>query len=89
MPTHHFHPEVLQRLKRANGHLAKIIRMIEAQEPCLSVAQQLQAVASAVNNAKTEFVRDHIEHCLDEFQLSDPRQAKEYLDEFKEITKYL
>jgi len=40
--------------------------MIEEGRPCLEVAQQLQAVSSAVANAKHVYVQDHIEHCIED-----------------------
>ncbi|MEQ9360773.1 MAG: metal-sensing transcriptional repressor, partial [Rhodospirillales bacterium] len=40
---HQSHPVVINRLKRAHGHLRKVIEMIEAGRPCLDVAQQLHA----------------------------------------------
>jgi DNA-binding FrmR family transcriptional regulator len=84
---HQTHKDVVNRLKRATGHLNKIIEMIENETPCLEVAQQLQAVTSALSNAKRVYVQDHIEHCLDEKALaSDQRRA---IAEFKEIAKYL
>ncbi|MGB4107827.1 MAG: metal-sensing transcriptional repressor [Alphaproteobacteria bacterium] len=89
MSKHHSHPDILNRLKRANGHLAKIVSMIEAEAPCVEVAQQLQAVESAISNAKRTFVQDHIEHCLDDVATQKGKHAKEALKEFKEITKYL
>jgi len=42
-PIHQSHPEMVRRLRRAEGHLRGIIDMIETQRPCLDVAQQLQA----------------------------------------------
>jgi uncharacterized protein len=89
MTKHHTHPEIVKRLKRAHGHLAKVIDMVEKETPCLEVAQQLQAVVSAIANAKRVFVQDHIEHCFDEEALSDQKKTKAKIAEFKEITKYL
>jgi hypothetical protein NreA len=86
---HASHPDIIKRLKRADGHLQKIIRMIEADSPCLDVAQQLQAVYAAIGNAKRVFVQDHIEGCLDEQVLHDTANTKQKLAEFKEIAKYL
>jgi uncharacterized protein len=45
--THQHHPEVIKRLKRADGHLQVIIKMIEEGRSCVQLAQQLQAVESA------------------------------------------
>lgn len=62
--THASHPNVVSRLKRAEGHLRSVIAMIEEGRPCLDVAQQLQAVESAVRNAKQALIHDHMDHCL-------------------------
>lgn len=65
MSTHTSHPDIIKRLKRADGHLKSIIAMLEEGRSCLDIAQQLQAVESAVTNAKKILVHDHIEHCLE------------------------
>ncbi len=63
MPTHHAsHPKIVQRLKRASGHLSSIVQMIEEGRGCLDLAQQLHAVEKAIANAKRELIHDHIEH---------------------------
>ena len=87
--SHPNHPEIVMRLRRANGHLAKVIAMIEVEEPCLKVAQQLHAVTHAVENAKRAFVQQHIAGCLDESLFESPENRKQHLEEFQEITKYL
>lgn len=81
------HPAIIKRLKRAEGHLHTVIRMIEEERSCLDLAQQLHAVEGAVANAKRELIHDHIEHCFDEpeSELGD----KAALRELKAITKYL
>jgi DNA-binding FrmR family transcriptional regulator len=48
------HPAIIKRLKRAHGHLAGVIAMIEKGRPCVDLAQQLHAVESAISNAKRE-----------------------------------
>ncbi len=89
MTTHLTHGNVIKRLRRAQGHLAKVVQMMEAGEECLVVAQQLQAVVNAISAAKTIHVQDHIEHCL-EAALSGKRgDPKEKILEFREIAKYL
>jgi len=42
------HSAIARRLKRANGHLETIIEMIEQNRPYAQIAQQLQAVESAI-----------------------------------------
>ena len=89
MSVHQSHDDVVKRLKRANGHLAKTIAMIEQARPCADIAQQLQAVVAAVTNAKKILIQDHIDHCLEEQLGPLDRSAKQTLDEFKEISRYL
>jgi hypothetical protein NreA len=87
LKQHQTHKDVLLRLKKAHGHLAKVIRMIEEEEGCLKISQQLFAVEKAIIQAKKNVIHDHIEHCLED---SNTKKSKEKdLKEFKEITKYL
>jgi len=86
---HVSHPAILKRLKRAQGHLASVIGMIEAGRPCADLAQQLHAVESAITNAKRELIQDHIEHCLDEGMETGSKTAKAAMTEFKMLAKYL
>lgn len=82
---HASHPDIIKRLKRAHGHLASILTMFEEERSCLDLAQQLQAVESAITKAKRELIHDHIEHCLDH----DKADQKNALRELKQLAKYL
>jgi DNA-binding FrmR family transcriptional regulator len=89
MDVHPSRSDVINRLKRAHGHLAKVIGMLEADEPCLAVAQQLQATVNAIGKAKSVHVQDHIEQCLSA-ALADPtKNPSKNIEEFKLIAKYL
>jgi hypothetical protein NreA len=87
--THQHHPEIVKRLKRADGHLKTIIRMIEDGRSCVQLAQQLQAVESAIMNAKKALIHDHIDHCLDQSLKAPGRTDKAALREFRAVAKYL
>ena len=78
---HASHPKIVTRLKRAEGHLRAVTAMIEEGKPCLDVAQQLQAVESAIRNAKQALIHDHMDHCLTD--------AKTDRDELKAISRLL
>ncbi|MBT3702626.1 MAG: metal-sensing transcriptional repressor [Alphaproteobacteria bacterium] len=86
---HESHPDVVNRLKRAGGHLRKVIEMIEAGRSCLDVAQQLHAVQSAVANAKTTLIEDHLDHCLDTVVGPMDAGQRQEINDFKAIAKYL
>ena len=89
MSTHTSHSEIIKRLKRAEGHLRSIVNMLEEGRNCLEIAQQLQAVESAVASAKKALVHDHIDHCLEHAVRDGTRSADDTIREFKAITKYL
>jgi len=80
---HESHPAIAKRLKRAEGHIRAIIKMIDQGRPCVDLAQQLHAVEKAVGNAKRELIHDHIEHCLED----DHHHGS--LSELKQLAKYL
>jgi uncharacterized protein len=86
---HASHPEIVNRLKRAEGHLRSIVEMIENGRVCLDIAQQLHAVEKAVANAKRTLIHDHLNHCLEQVVGPMPRGTRGPIEEFKEITKYL
>ena len=86
-PLHATHPAIVKRLKRANGHLASVIRMIEEEQPCVDIAQQLHAVEKALQQAKRTLIQDHIDHCLDDALVGT--NGPSATAEFKAITKYL
>lgn len=85
---HATHPQIIKRLKRAEGHLRTIIGMIEEGRPCADLAQQLHAVEKAIINAKKTLIHDHIDHCLAHSKPSNGNSASE-IAEFKNLTKYL
>ncbi|MCD2184512.1 metal-sensing transcriptional repressor [Rhizobium sp. GN54] len=86
---HDTHPEIVKRLRRAEGHLKSVIAMIEDGKPCLDLAQQLHAVEKAIANAKRTLIQDHLDHCLEDAVGSLARDQRRSIDEFKAITKYL
>ena len=86
---HETHPEIVKRLKRADGHLRSVIEMLEAGRNCLDIAQQLHAVEKAITQAKKTLIQDHLDHCLDEVVGPLPHKQREVVDAFKAIAKYL
>jgi DNA-binding FrmR family transcriptional regulator len=86
---HTTHPDIVKRLKRAEGHLRSIVDMIQGGRACLDIAQQLHAVEKAIAQAKKTLIQDHLDNCLEAAVGAMPREQRRPIDEFKEITKYL
>lgn len=92
MSDKHLHtarPDVVNRLKRAHGHLQNVITMIENERACVDIAQQLHAVERAISAAKKLVIHDHLDHCLEEIVGATPTAVRSSIAEFKDITKYL
>ena len=87
--THASHPDVIKRLKRANGHLLSVISMIDDGRECVDIAQQLHAVERAISQAKRVLIQDHIDHCLVVAIDKAEGGTQPDLEAFKKITKYL
>ncbi len=56
--------KVLNRLRRAEGQLAGVIRMIEAKRDCKDVVTQLAAVSRALDRAGFAIIASGLQQCL-------------------------
>lgn len=58
--------QVQNRLKRIEGQLKGVLRMVEEGDDCRDVITQLSAVRSAVDRAIGVIVSDNLEQCVRE-----------------------
>jgi DNA-binding FrmR family transcriptional regulator len=63
--------------------------MLVTGRSCLDVAQQLQAVEKAIQNAKKTLIQDHLDHCLENLIGPIDKHQGKAMSEFKEIARYL
>lgn len=56
---------IITRMKRANGHLASVIRMMEEGSSCEDVLTQLAAVNKAISRAGYAIVATGLQNCLE------------------------
>ena len=55
---------ITKRIKRANGQLAAVVRMLEEGRNCEEVVTQMSAVAKAVNTAAFTLISASLKECL-------------------------
>ena len=55
---------ILTRLKRAHGHLATVIRMLEDGQDCEDVLTKLAAVNKALGRSGYALVATGLQHCM-------------------------
>jgi DNA-binding FrmR family transcriptional regulator len=84
---HESHKAVIQRLKRANGHMASVIKMLENEKPCPEILQQMSAVIAAFVKARKIVFEDHLQHCIvDSVRNGDSEKA---LSELNQMLKMM
>lgn len=58
-------PGLLNRLRRVEGQVRGIARMVEDDRYCIDVLTQVQAVRAALARVETEILSDHLGHCIE------------------------
>lgn len=65
-----------KRLKRVEGQVRGVMRMIEEEKPCKDVVTQLSAIRSAVDRAMAYIVAANLEQCLLEQDQGSTERSK-------------
>ena len=56
---------VLKRLRRIEGQVRGLARMVEDDRYCLDVVTQISTVRAALRRAEEEILADHAAHCVE------------------------
>lgn len=56
--------QVLKRLKRAEGQVRGVARMVEEDTYCIDILTQINAAQAALDKVALELLREHARHCL-------------------------
>lgn len=69
--THHPRPgyssdkdAILKRLRRIEGQVRGLQRMVEEDRYCINVLEQVSAVTRALQSVSLELLDDHLVHCV-------------------------
>ncbi len=54
----------LKRLKRIEGQVRGLARMIEDDRYCIDVVTQISAARAALRRLEEEVLREHVAHCV-------------------------
>ncbi|MFN8182930.1 MAG: metal-sensitive transcriptional regulator [Candidatus Nanopelagicales bacterium] len=66
-------PAIINRLKRAQGQIGAVIRMLEEQRDCREVVPQLAAVSKALDRAGFAMVASSLRECSTHPEAHDAR----------------
>lgn len=66
----HAHTEaraaIRRRLKRIEGQVRGLARMLDEDRYCIDILRQIQATSAALKKAETELLRVHAGECVDD-----------------------
>lgn len=60
------HASTINRLKRIEGQVRGIAKMIEDDRYCIDILHQVQAVKTALRKAESEILKGHAAHCVED-----------------------
>jgi CsoR family transcriptional regulator, copper-sensing transcriptional repressor len=55
---------VVGRLRRIEGQIGGLIRMVGEDRYCVDVLTQINAVRAALHKVEEQILRDHVSHCV-------------------------
>lgn len=74
--------DVEKRLKRIEGQVGGLLRMVQEDRYCVDVLTQIGAVRAALHKAEQVILRDHVSHCVaDAFTSGDTNDQRHKVEE--------
>jgi len=72
-----------RRLKKIQGQISAIDRMIDEDVPCEDILVQINAVKSAIHKVGQIVMEGHIHHCVND--CNEPGAAEKTIAEFTKV----
>jgi CsoR family transcriptional regulator, copper-sensing transcriptional repressor len=73
--------ELLKRLRRAEGQVRGLQRMIEEDAYCIDILTQVSAATKALETVALQLLDDHLSHCVAEAAREGGAVAEEKISE--------
>ena len=76
---------IVTRLRRIEGQIGGLLRMVEYDRYCVDVLTQINAVRAALHKVEAEILRDHVSHCVaNAFASGDAVEQRHKVEELVE-----
>jgi DNA-binding FrmR family transcriptional regulator len=83
---HARHVGQLSRLRKIEGQVRGIVRMIEDERYCVDILTQLRAARAALRRVEDSVLREHVEHCVAQaIRSGDPAEQRGKVDELLDV----
>jgi CsoR family transcriptional regulator, copper-sensing transcriptional repressor len=74
--------KVTARLKRIEGQVRGLLRMVKEDRYCVDLLTQIDAVRAALHKVEEQVLQDHVEHCVaNAFASGDPVEQRHKVEE--------
>ena len=78
--------QVAARLRRIEGQIRGIQKMVQEDRYCMDIVAQTRAVVSALRAVEDVIMENHMNTCVaDAFRSSDPAEQREKIDEVMHV----
>jgi DNA-binding FrmR family transcriptional regulator len=77
--------DYLRRLRRIEGQVRGLQRMVEEDRYCADVMTQIASVHEALRSVGRELMRNHLKHCATAAIKAGPEDAEAMYDELVEL----
>lgn len=75
----------LARLKRIEGQVRGLQKMVEEERYCVDIMTQISSVHEALRSVGRELMRNHLKHCATSAVKAGPSQADAVYDELLDL----
>ena len=76
----------LKRLKRIEGQVRGLSRMVEGDRYCIDIVTQIAAARTALRRVEEEVLRDHVAHCVEHaISSGDKRDQRAKIEELMAV----
>ena len=83
---HAHHTSQLSRLRRVEGQVRGITRMVEEQRYCVDILTQTRAARAALRRIEERILREHVEHCVaGALRGDDVNEQRQKVDELLDV----
>ena len=83
---HARHTGQLDRLRRIEGQVGGLVRMVEQERYCVDILTQIRAARAALRRVEEAVLRDHVEHCVAQaIRSGDAAEQKKKVDELLDV----
>jgi CsoR family transcriptional regulator, copper-sensing transcriptional repressor len=82
------HAPHLRRLKRIEGQVRGVARMVEDRRYCVDILAQMRAVRAALKRTEERILREHVDHCVVQaVRAGRPEDRRQKLEELFDVVE--